>query len=357
MSWSHRGVSANGQRLHVVEQGEGPLVLLVHGFLESWYSWHNQIGALADAGYHAVAPDMRGYGRSSKPPRVDDYRITELVADCVDIVEGAGASSAVVVGHDWGALVAWSAAWTRPDVFRGVVGVSVPFAGRGLVPFAGLSPFGEIRPRELHRLIAGPDKLFYQEYFNIPGALQAELDADVRGFLRDLYFAASGDSLPVELVLPDIDQVTPEEVLAITRSTATCLARGARLRDNFPSAPETLPAWLEEELDFYVEEFERTGVEAALNWYRCIDLDWELLAPFEGRPVEVPALFIGGDADPATLWGSESIRRAREHIPKLVDAIVLSRCGHSVPREKPDAINAILLDFLGELPPSERSIR
>jgi pimeloyl-ACP methyl ester carboxylesterase len=349
MTRSHRNVYANGQRFHVVEQGEGPLVLLLHGFPEFWYSWHRQLGPLADAGYRAVAPDLRGYGRSSKPPRVDDYRITELVADCVGIVEASGASTAVVVGHDWGALVAWTAAWTRPDVFRGVVGISVPFGGRGLMPFGDLAPFGEIRPSELHRLIAGPDKLFYQEYFSIPGAVQAELEADPRGFLRDLYFGSSGDAVPAGRALPDLERVTSDDVLELTRSGGACLPHGARLRGRFPVASEAMPSWLAEELDVYVEEFERTGVEFALNWYRCLDLDWELLAPFEGRPVEVPALFLGGEADPSTLWGAESIRRASKHIPRLVDSIILPGCGHRSPREQPKETNAVLIDFLQSL--------
>jgi pimeloyl-ACP methyl ester carboxylesterase len=348
-AWSHRTVTANGQRIHLVEQGRGPRVLLVHGFPESWYSWRHQLGALADAGFRAVAPDMRGYGRSSKPSRVDDYRITELVADCVGIVEALGESTSVVVGHDWGAMVAWTAAWTRPDVFRAVAGLSVPFGGRGVIPIAGASSHGELRPRDVHRLIAG-DGLFYQEYWSIPGALQAELDADAYGFLRDLYFSFSAAPYPADYQPPDLATIASDEVLALVRASGACLARGARMRDGLV-APETLPPWLADDLDFYVAEFERTGIESALNWYRCLDLDWELLAPYQDRPIEVPALFIGSDIDVATLWGVDAIRRFPQTVPLLTESVILRGCGHWLTREQPAETSETLVRFLRGLTP------
>ena len=151
----HLNLHIGDQRIHAVEQGEGPLVLLVHGFPESWHSWQHQITAIAAAGYRAVAPDMRGYGRSSKPARIDDYRVTALVDDLVGLVEVLGYESAVVIGHDWGAMVAWTAAWTRPDIFRGVGALSVPFGGRGLLPVTGVSTYGELSPHATHRAIVG----------------------------------------------------------------------------------------------------------------------------------------------------------------------------------------------------------
>src|ERR1700730_1388099 len=152
-----RTVAANNQRIHLVEAGEGPLVLFVHGFPELWYSWRHQLSALADAGYRAVAGDPPGADRSSKPPHIHDYRITELVADLVGVVEALGETTATVVGHDWGAPVAWTAAWTRPEVFTSVVGLS-PWGGRGLMALPS-SPFGERPQSEVERWIAGPDLL------------------------------------------------------------------------------------------------------------------------------------------------------------------------------------------------------
>src|SRR6476469_8792710 len=159
-------VDAAGTRIHCVEAGEGPLVLLVHGFPESWYSWRHQIPALAEAGYRAVAIDVRGYGRSSKPLPVEDYRMVRLVADNVGLVAALGFETAVIVGHDWGAPIAWNSAMLRPDVFTAVAGLSVPF-----------SPAGPTRPTDAFRMMAG-DEEFYIEYFQRPGRAEAELDED-----------------------------------------------------------------------------------------------------------------------------------------------------------------------------------
>ena len=158
--------------VEVLEAGEGPLVLLVHGFPESWYSWRHQIPVIAAAGFRTVAIDVRGYGRSSKPIAVEDYRMVRLVADNVGLVAALGAETATIIGHDWGALVSWTAAWLRPDVFRGVIGMSVPFSGRGLVALPG-SPFGERHPGELHAELAGPGQTFYQDYFGAMDAVMA----------------------------------------------------------------------------------------------------------------------------------------------------------------------------------------
>jgi pimeloyl-ACP methyl ester carboxylesterase len=291
---------------------------------------------------------MRGYGRSGKPEAVEAYRVTELVADCVGIVEALGEERAVIIGHDWGSMVAWTAAWTRPDVFHAVVGMSVAFGGRGLLPVAGADSFGELRPAEVHRKIAGDGKLFYQEYWTQPGALEAELEADPRGFLRDQYFSFSAAPYPADHQAPDPLASTPEEVFEATRTGGACLDPGAKMRDGLLT-PEVLPDWLAEDLDFYVGEFERTGLEFALNWYRCLDLDWELLAPFAGRPVAVPAMFIGADLDVATLWGSEAIAAFPQTVPQLTETVILEHCGHWFTREKPAETNAALLRFLGGL--------
>ena len=173
-SRKHHLLSVNGIRIHAVEEGSGPLVLLVHGFPESWYSWRHQLTALAAAGYRAVAIDQRGYGRSSKPSDLDAYRIHHLVADVVGVVAALGETTAVIIGHDWGAPVAWTAAWLHPEIFRGVIGMSVPFSGRGLIPLPG-SPFGERHPGELHAELAGPGQTFYQDYFGAMTASVAEI--------------------------------------------------------------------------------------------------------------------------------------------------------------------------------------
>ncbi len=344
--WTHSTVFVGDQRLHVVEEGDGPLVLLLHGFPESWFSWRGQIRALADAGYRVVAPDMRGYGRSSKPKGIESYVITELVDDCVGIVDAFGEEQAVVIGHDWGAMVAWTAAWTRPDVFRGVVGMSVPFGGRDMLPIAG-APTG-LSPSELHREIAGPGKVFYQEYWCLPGALEGEFSADPRGYLRDQYYSFSGSPYPADAPTVDVLGADPSEVYAALRTGGSVLEPGATMRGQM-IAPDPMPDWLAADLDLYVAEFERTGLEAPLDWYRAMDLSWQQLAAFEGTPLQVPASFIGGEFDVASLWGSEAIARFPETVPQLTETVILERCGHWFTREAPEATTAALLRFLETL--------
>ncbi|MEO5899212.1 MAG: alpha/beta hydrolase, partial [Ilumatobacteraceae bacterium] len=277
---THRIEHVNGIRIHCVEAGVGPLVLLVHGFPESWYSYRHQLPVLAAAGYRAVAIDVRGYGRSSAPAEVDAYRMIRKVADNVALVKALGEEQAVIVGHDWGAPIAWNSALIRPDVFRAVAGLSVPFA-----------PSGDTRPTDAFRAMAG-DEEFYIEYFQQPGRAERELEADVRQWLLGFYFTASGDA--------------PSPPRNETMST---IPYGHRMIERF-SFPDPMPAWLTtEDLDFYAGEFERTGFSGGLNRYRNVDRDWEDLAAFRGKAIEVPALFVGGDKDGPTVWGKPSIDR------------------------------------------------
>lgn len=318
---THRIVPVNGIRLHAVEAGEGPLVLLVHGFPESWYSYRHQLHVLAAAGYRAVAIDVRGYGRSSAPPAIEDYRMLRHVADNVALVRELGEQQAVVVGHDWGAPIAWNSALLRPDIFRAVAGLSVPFA-----------PAGDTRPSAAIRAMGGGEE-FYIEYFQQPGRAEAELDQDVRRWLLGFYFTASGDA---------------PSPLAGAGTMAT-VPNGGELRDRF-AYPDPLPAWLtEDDLDVYAGEFERTGFMGGLNRYRNVDRDWEDLSAFRGRPIDVPALFIGGDRDGPTIWGMRSIERFGVTLPRLHRSIILSGCGHWTQQERPAEVNEALLEFLGSL--------
>lgn len=344
-------VSANGTRIHLVSAGEGPLVLLLHGFPESWYSWRHQLTVLRDAGFRALAMSGRGYGRSAKPSEIADYRVTELVADCVGVVHALGEQTAVIAGHDWGAQVAWTAAWTRPDVFRAVAGLSVPFDGRRLT---GLPcPGADRRPSEVGRAIADPDLTFYMDYVTAPGIAEREIEADVRTWLRDGYYSYSGSPpTPPELAGGDPLALSDDVVTGFLRGSAACLSPGARWRDKFLTAPDVLPDWISErDMDFYVAELEYSGLTGPLNWYRCLDLDWELLAEFADRPVEVPALYVAGARDPVTVWSKDAIKRMSATVPKLHATHVFPGCGHWVGEERPDQTNAALLDFLSTLPP------
>ena len=214
---THRTVHANGIRMHTVEAGDGPLVLLVHGFPESWYSWRHQLPFLAEHGYRVVAIDVRGYGRSSAPAAIEEYRMLRMVADNIALVGALGAEHAVVVGHDWGAPIAWNSALLRPDVFRAVAGLSVPFA-----------PAGEVRPSDAFRAMGG-DEEFYIEYFQQPGRAEAEIEQDVRRWLLGFYWSASGDA---------------ERPPAGSGTMAT-VPRGGQLVDRF-TYPDVMPSWLSE---------------------------------------------------------------------------------------------------------------
>jgi len=319
---THRTISANGIKLHLAEQGEGPLVVLCHGFPESWYSWRHQLAALSAAGFHAVAPDMRGYGGSDRPDAIDQYTLLHLVGDMVGLLDALSADQAVIVGHDWGAPVAWHAALLRPDRFRAVIGLSVPFRPRSPVPPTSVMPRRD-------------DAQFYQLYFQTPGVAEAELERDARQSIAKLLFAASGD-------VPR--RGTGQENVAM-------VPRNGGFLTGLPS-PAASPAWLTEaDVDFYAGEFARTGFRGGLNWYRNIDRNWELLAPFAGAKVCVPALYIAGDRDLVVAFRGmdQLIPNLKNYVPQLRNTIMLPGCGHWTQQERASEVSAAMIEFIRRL--------
>lgn len=314
----HRFVETNGIRMHVVEQGEGPLVLLCHGWPESWYSWRHQIRDLAAAGYRVVAPDQRGYGQTDAPQAVEQYTILHLVGDMVGLLDALGAPTAVIAGHDWGAPVAWNCALMRPDRFPAVIGMSVPY-----------SPRGPISPIQGLKLLAG-ENFFYILYFQEPGVAEAELEADVRAALRRIYYSASGS--------PPVD-----------RQWRAALPKTAKFLDGTMD-PESLPPWFtEQDLDFYTSEFQRTGFRGGLNWYRNLDRTWELTAPWTGAKVTVPALFITGERDVVRTFMGPAIENIKQSVPNLKGMVVIPGSGHWNQQEYPAETTKAMLDFLRSL--------
>ena len=313
----HRLVTSNGIRLHIAECGAGPTVVMIHGFPESWYSWRYQLPVLAAAGYHAVALDVRGYGRSSKPTTVADYRMVKKVGDIVGLVGELGGGPVTVVGHDWGAPIAWMSALLRPDLFRGVAGLSVPYAPPA--PSTGL------RPTQRMRAMAGENE-FYVEYFQEPGRAETEIEENVRQWLLGFYWCASGDVRDG----PNISIV----------------GRGQTLRDKFVY-PQTMPHWLSEaDLDVYSREFEYSGFFGPLSRYRNVDRDWEDLSGFADRPITIPALFVGGSRDGPTIWGAPAIERFPETLPKLFRSEIIDGAGHWIQQEAAPRTNDLLIEFL-----------
>jgi pimeloyl-ACP methyl ester carboxylesterase len=318
----HRTVDANGIRIHLAEQGSGPLVLMCHGFPESWYSWRHQLAALAEAGFHAVAPDMRGYGQTDRPEAIDQYTLLHLVGDMVGVLDALKAETAVIAGHDWGAPVAWHAALLRPDRFRAVIGLSVPYRPRG--PHRPTT----VMPRT-------DDAQFYQLYFQEPGVAEAELGRDVRATIRRLAYSGSGD-VPRDaatIAAPSGVGMVPRQGGFLTRTVD----------------PGALPAWISEsDIDFYAGEFARAGFRGGLNWYRNIDRNWELLAPWAGARVTVPALYVAGDRDLVVAFPGmdQLIANLTRFVPNLRKTIMLPGCGHWTQQERPKEVNAAMLGFL-----------
>jgi pimeloyl-ACP methyl ester carboxylesterase len=308
---SHRTVRVQGLDLPLAEAGEGPLVLLLHGFPEFWYSWRRQLIALAEAGFHAVAPDQRGYGPGA-PAAIEDYDIFHLVGDVVGLLAELGEPDATVIGHDWGAMVSWHTALFRPDLVRGVGALSVPFRGRAPKP-----------PLDSYRAVFGPN--FYQLYFSEPGVAEKELAADLDDTFRRFLYGLSGDA-------PEVSPM---------------LVGDSGLLRMLPR-PESLPAWLGEgDLAAYVERFAGNDFFGPLNWYRTLVRNWELTAPWAGADITVPALFLAGDRDPVVNWGPQDQLEAaiRRRVPRLQHYELLPGAGHWVQQERPAETNQALVEF------------
>jgi pimeloyl-ACP methyl ester carboxylesterase len=318
----HRFIQTNGIRMHLAECGAGPLVVLCHGFPESWYSWRHQLQALAEAGFHAVAPDMRGYGQTDSPEEVDQYTLLHLVGDMVGLLDALDVNRAVIAGHDWGAPVAWHSALLRPDRFRAVVGLSVPFRPRSAVRPTSVMPQTD-------------EAIFYQLYFQTPGVAEAEFEGDVRRSIRSLLYSASGDA-----PRRGGGGSPGGEVGMVPRQGGFL----SRLVD-----PESLPRWISDaDIDFYVNEFTGLGFRGGLNWYRNIDRSWELLAPFAGSRITVPGLYIAGDRDLVVGFRGmdQIIASLATFVPLLRGTLMLPGCGHWTQQERALEVNNAMIGFL-----------
>ena len=309
-------LKTNGIRLRVALAGKGPLVVLVHGWPESWYSWRHQIPALVAGGYRVAAPDVRGYGGSDKPHSVEAYAIKEMCADIAGLVTALGETRAILIGHDWGAPIVWNAALFHPEHVSAVAGLSVPHTGRGPAPRI-----------ELFRRIY-KDRFFYQLYFQTPGVAEAELEADVRSSLRKIYYWSSGEGMKAG---PRFDK--PAD---------------SRLLDGVTD-PDIFPDWLTPaDLDYYVHEFQQSGFRGPLNRYRTSALDFAQQATVADQRIEQPAAFIAGSLDPVLrfLPGVDLIEVMRGRMCDLRFLRLVDGAGHWVQQERPAEVNAALLQFL-----------
>ena len=286
--WVHRFVETNGIRMHYVEQGEGYPVLLLHGFPELWYSWRHQIPALAEAGFHAIAPDLRGYGETDAPPGVESYTIHHLVGDLTGLLDALGYEKAVVLGHDWGGVIVWQWALLAPERLERVISLNTPFTARGAR-----------RPTELFKSM--PDGRFnYILYFQEPSKAESEIESNLDGWFE-----------------------------AVLRSIAV---------DQAFITPQTLK--------ILCDAFRKSGLTGPINYYRNIDRNWELTAYLAGRKVHLPSLMICADGDP--ILSPQLAKNMDRYFPNLRTEIV-SGCGHWTQQERPEEVNRLIIDFLADL--------
>jgi pimeloyl-ACP methyl ester carboxylesterase len=319
---THRFVDVgSGFDMHIAEAGAGagPLVVLLHGFPECWYSWRHQLAALAEAGYHVVAPDQRGYGRTGAPlnPGVESYSMLHLVGDVIGLIDALGADRVIVAGHDWGAPVAWNTALLRPDRVSGVIGLSVPYLPRGSEP-----------PISVLRAVYSDG--FYICYFQQPGVADAELSADPRATFRRLLVAASGDGFG---------------------GGVPVVPAGGGFLDICPE-PEELPGWLNEaDMDTFVAEFANSGFTGPLNWYRAMDLSWELMAAWRHATITTPALYLAGEQDSVVSFtgGEAMVANLKDVVPGLREARLLPGCGHWTQQERPAEVSQAMIDFIASV--------
>jgi pimeloyl-ACP methyl ester carboxylesterase len=313
----HRWIETNGIKMHIAEQGQGSLVILCHGFPECWYAWRHQIGVIAEAGFHVVAPDLRGYGQTDRPQPIEAYNILELTSDIVGLIHALGAEQAILIGHDQGAPLAWHCALLRPDLIRAIALLSVPYRAR---------TWDSTPPTEILKRMAGEQQL-YMLYFQEPGVAEAELEADIRRSLRMIFYSASGE-------------VQDEKRWRLLFN------QSEKFLDNLVE-PEQLPSWLsEQDLDVFTQEFERSGLRGGLARYRNFDRDWQLTSFLSGAKLQQPALFIGGEFDIAVMMNRDIINQLEATMPNLRKQVLLPNTGHWIQQERPTAVNQLLIEFL-----------
>ena len=315
-----RQIETNGISIRIAEMGSGPLVVLLHGWPECWYSWRHQLPALAEAGYHVVAPDLRGFGGSDAPEAVEEYDVHHHLADFAGLLDALDEEQAILVGHDWGAILAWNFALLAPERVSAVCGM----AG---IPYTGRSPE---RPTKSWRESFG-ENFFYILYFQEPGVAEAEFDADPQGILWQVYGR-------------DVEASGEPTITDRRRSAGGWIGRVAK--------PDRLPPWLsQEDFDYYVGEFTRSGFRGGINLYRNFDRNWETTEELAGRQLTQPALFIAGENDAMVLamFGPEMEAQMRETVPNIHDPVLVPDSGHRVQQEKATEVNAALLEWLTTL--------
>lgn len=319
----HRSIKVNGINLHYVEAGKGPLLVLVHGFPETWYSWRHQIPYLVKAGYRVVVPDMRGYGESSKPTDVEAYTVSLLVGDLVSLVQAAGEKEAAIIGHDWGGVTSWYAALMRPDMFRAVVVMGAPFTPPMQLP-EGVKLLDAVAARS-----GGLNN--YRVAFGTSPDIDAQLNSNVAQNLRAMLYTFSGDVVK--------DGVRQQGWAGVYPKDQTFTAQ--------LNQPASLPAWLTEaDLSVYTQGLGEAGFTPGLSYYRNLNRLPALLAPYMGKPITQPALYMYGEYDTISGNTEDALKLIRASVPGLKDIVQVAGKGHWLQQEAPQEVNETLRKFL-----------
>ncbi|CAN0914143.1 Epoxide hydrolase A [Linum grandiflorum] len=318
----HRTVSVNGINMHIAEKGQEqgvkkPVVLFLHGFPELWYTWRNQILHLSSLGFHAVAPDLRGYGDTDAPASSQLYTCHHVVGDIVALIDHLGADQVFLVAHDWGALIGWHLCQFRPDRVKAFVCLSVPFRPRN----------PKIKPVDGMRLVFGED--YYMCRFQEPGVIEDEMKR------------------------AGTDQVL-KKVMSNRNAGPPCIPKADQNEKPYgicPKNPPKLPSWIsQEDLNYSVNKFDEKGFTGGLNYYRALDLSWELTAAWNDTKVTVPVKYVVGDED--MVYTTPGIKEYvhgggfKKDVPLLEEIVVMEGVGHFLNQEKADEVNAHIYHFI-----------
>ncbi|MDA8277839.1 MAG: alpha/beta hydrolase [Actinomycetota bacterium] len=312
-------VEVGGKHFELVVEGEGPLILFLHGFPEGWYSWRSQLNYFSNRGYKVAAFNQRGYGRSYSPNEVSSYNALALTGDAIAVASTVQEGPFYLVGHDWGAALAWNIAIFRPDLVKAVAGLSVPFR-----------PRTKTAPLERIRALAGDN--FYQIYFQEVGKAEADFEADIAASLKAMYLGISHDA-----------------IVQVGKTWSMAKRGSEPLMASAPNIDLSSSNWLtQSDLDHFVDQFSHSGFFGPLSWYRNFDYNWELTAPFANAKVLPPSLFLGGASDPVTHFMSvvDQIPSMQSYMPNLKGAKIVDEAGHWLQQERPDVVNAYLEEFI-----------
>ena len=317
-------VESNGINIRLAMMGEGPLVIFCHGWPESWYSYRHQLPAVADAGFKAVAYDVRGYGESDKPYEVEAYTMRNMTNDVIGIIDALGYDTAITIGHDWGGPIALNTAALNEDRITATGTLSVPFTGRGPMPTLDLW-------KEIYK-----DRFFYQLYFQKEGIAEKEFESDLSKSLFMTYTNSDGRGMKFNFE-------KGQSGLVIEKTKDSTFLEGMEMFKDFPN-------WFtKEDLDYFVSQFEMSGLRGPFNRYRAQNIDWHEIPELEGKILEQPAFFVTGTLDPVNFFvptDQSLTERIKPNYKNLLFAEELEGIGHWTQQEAPEEVNNFILNFL-----------